>query len=145
MSFGHHGAYSIAVFPGVIIVRAFSSWNEECARSYRAELAEKLAQVSVSPFIHIIDQRSWDLATPEAMLLLAEDFPCPRPEHHLASLVLDNPLPAVNLIARQSIEGNIQKVSHYDSLAELMDAVNGFQVDCDPVQIRAFLEDQPVS
>jgi hypothetical protein len=79
MSFGHHGAYSIAVFPGVIIVRAFSSWNEECARSYRAELAEKLAQASVSPFIHIIDQRSWDLATPEAMLLLAEDFPCPRP------------------------------------------------------------------
>ena len=145
MSFGHHGAYSIAVFPGVIIVRAFSSWNEECARSYRAELAEKAgAGQRLAVYSHhrpaVLGPR-----TPEAMLLLAEDFPCPRPEHHLASLVLDNPLPAVNLIARQSIEGNIQKVSHYDSLAELMDAVNGFQVDCDPVQIRAFLEDQAVS
>lgn len=87
-----HGRFKLARQKDIVHVEFFSSWNEEAAIEYAADILEFGKEISPQPWSVLGDLREWEMGTPESLKVigrLAIELDAMN-RRHTALVVADN-------------------------------------------------------
>ena len=141
-----HGSFSFYLDDQLVAIRAFGSWNLECAQEFRKLVEKNTYLYHEKQYLSLIDLREWELGTPDAIAFLAEQGGKPQPYDRsiggLREIELGKPGSYALKTSEKHIVGQKEGIRYLTSVEGVLEILDDLGVQYNKDRLRDFLGQQ---